>query len=228
MNSCIDLLAKLRYVDDFGKGNKNEGESRKLITDTENVLGNVGMNVKGWAQSGKDPPSEISDDGISIMFAGLKWTPSIDVYSLNIDALHFGKKKRGRYNPELIKLDGSFGMSVEDFVPLELTRRMCTSVAARIYDPPQKLAPLHLRLKYDLRQIIKFDSSWDKPIPSTLRSRWIEIFKMIEDLRDVVHVRCPIPVDALRPTVRLWLKADGANGGIIVSVYSGNERPNNM
>ena len=48
---------------------------------------------------------------------------------------------------------------------------------------------------------------------------------MIEELRDVLYVRCHITPDALRPTVRLWLLCDAADGGMIVSVYSGNERP---
>ena len=81
------LLVKLRYVDDFGKSNRSQAESESLIKDTETVLDTVGMKVKGWAQTGKSPPSEISDDGVSVMFAGLKWIPTIDVFSLGIDIL---------------------------------------------------------------------------------------------------------------------------------------------
>ena len=115
---CVyDLIARLRYVDDMGKGNKTDAESKKLRDDTDRVLNSVGMKVKGWAQSGEIPSPEISDDGTSVMFAGLVWTPLIDVYSLNIDRLHFGKKKRGRFSPDLIKYDGSFGTSIEEFVP---------------------------------------------------------------------------------------------------------------
>ena len=67
--SVFDLISKLRYVDDFGKGNKTDAESKKLREDTDRVLNAVGMNVKGWAQSGENPSPEISDDGTSIMFA---------------------------------------------------------------------------------------------------------------------------------------------------------------
>ena len=59
-----------------------------------------------------------------------------------------------------------------------------------------------------------------------MRLRWIENFKIIEDLRDVLYMRCPIPENALRPTVRLWLLCDGApSGGLIITVHSGNEKP---
>ena len=102
---------------------------------------------------------------------------------------------------------------------------MYTSVTARIFDPPGKVAPLALRLKFDLRKLIEIDLDWDKPISGNMRQRWIENFKMIEELRDVLYVRCPIPTYALRPTVRIWLLCDGANEGMIISAYSGNERP---
>ena len=54
---------------------------------------------------------------------------------------------------------------------MKLTRRMCTSVAARLYDISQKLASLHLRLKFDLRKLIKENPSWDNPISTTMRAR---------------------------------------------------------
>ena len=220
------LLVDLRYVDDFGKGNKNTEESKQLIKDTEDTLDKVQMRVKGWAISGEPPPSDLSDDGNSIGFAGMSWYPEIDVFSLNIDSLHFGKKKRGRYPPDLKRFSGTFGTTLEDFVPKELTRRMCTSVTYRLYDPTQMLAPLHLRLKHDLRKILKIDPGWDVPISAELRLRWIENFRMIEDLREILYVRCHIPEDALRPTVRVWLLCDTAEGGMMITCHTGYERPN--
>ena len=206
---CICLLRsikiELRYVDDFGKANKTAFDAQKLIEDNENVLDTVQMKVKGWAQSGKPPPEQISEDGKSVAFAGLSWNPLLDIFSLNIESIHFGRKKRGRYPEDLARFSGTFGKTMEEFTPQKLTRRMCTSVAARLYDIPQKLAPLHLRLKYDLRKLIKVDPSWDNPISTELRARWVENFQMIEDLRDVLYIRCPVPTDALRPTVRLLL-----------------------
>ena len=98
---------------------------------------------------------------------------------MNIDRLHFGKKKRGRYPEDLKRYDGSFGLTLDEFVPKTLTRRMCSSVSARIYDLSGKLAPLTLRLKYDLRKLIKSDPDWDAPISPGLRQRWIQNFRMI-------------------------------------------------
>ena len=74
-------------------------------------------------------------------------------------------------------------MSVDEFTPKQLTRRMCTSITARKFDPLGKAAPLDLRLKNDLRKIIHFDSDWDKPISSELRSRGartLQYWKILE------------------------------------------------
>ena len=109
------------------------------------------MYVKGWAQSGSDPPEELSDDGISVGFAGMTWFPKMDVYKLNIQSLHFSKKKRGKYPSDLVKYEDSFGMTIDDYTPKKLTRTNCTSVLARIYDPQGLLAPLTLKMKNDLR-----------------------------------------------------------------------------
>ena len=75
------------------------------------------MSVKGWSISFQKPSPELTEDGISVAFAGLDWLPEIDCVKLRIQKLHFGKKKRGRYPDDLQKFEGSFGIKIEDFVP---------------------------------------------------------------------------------------------------------------
>ena len=86
------LLKFCRYIDDFGKSTKSREETKKLISDCEQVLSSASMKVKGWTQSGQDPPSEVTPDGSSIQFAGVTWFPKLDIYKLNIQSLHYGKK----------------------------------------------------------------------------------------------------------------------------------------
>ena len=197
----------------------------RLINGTDKGLGSIKMRVKSWTVSFQPPSTGVSDDGVSVSFAGMRWYPGIDSFSLRIQPLHFGRKRRGRYPDDLEKFDGSFGKKVEDFVPEQLSRRMCTSVVARMFDPPGFLAPLTLKLKHDLRKLILADDSWDNSISTDLRSLWISNFKFIDQMRDVCYVRCRIPSDALRPTVHLWVLCDASScGGIIIAAYSGNQR----
>ena len=80
-----------------------------LIKDTENVLKRINMNIKGWAISGEIPPEQMTDDGFSVNFSGLKWYPVLDAYKSNISSLHFKKKKRGKHdsNVDMFDVDGT-------------------------------------------------------------------------------------------------------------------------
>ena len=154
-----DFIKSGWYVDDGGTSVRSYDEAKMLISGTDRELATINMFVKGWCLSFFPPPPEVSDDGSSVNYAGMKWIPEVDSFSLKIQPLHFGKKKRGRYPDDLERFDGTFGKSLEEFVPKELSRRMCTSVFARIFDIPGYLAPLILKLKFDLRRILEADSS---------------------------------------------------------------------
>ena len=140
------------------------------------------------------------------------WFPRLDVYKLNIDSLHFGKKCRGRYPPDMVKYEDTVGLTVDQFTPENITRTNCTSVVARIYDTQGLLAPLTLKFKNDLRNLIKVQPSWTESIPMDHRVTWVNNFKTIEDLRDLMYIRCTIPSDAVRPTARLLHLTDTAIG----------------
>ena len=210
------------YADDGATSVATIEDAHALIKETDAALASIKMNVKGWSLSFHEPSKEVSEDGVSVNFAGMMWFTSIDSYRLKIQPLHFGKKRRGRY-PDDLQIHNSG--SIADFVPEILTRRMCSSVSARIYDVPGLLAPLTLKLKYDLRKLIHSDPGWNTPCSAELRQLWIQNFHFIEELRDVLYVRCKIPTDALRCTVRLWFLCDGSpDGGMIITAYSGCER----
>ena len=222
------LLLDKRYVDDFGQSTAGKEETKTLIKQTSEVLGKIEMKVKGWAESGVDPPSEMSDDGKSVGFAGMTWFPRGDFYKLNIQSLHFSKKKRGKFPANLVKYEDTSGITIDEFTPNKITRTNCTSVAARIYDIQGLLAPLTLKLKNDLRTLISFEPSWTNPIPDHQRSTWIQNFRMIEEVRDILYVRCSIPSDAVSTQARILLLCDAANSGIILAAYACYERKDNQ
>ena len=103
------LLLDKRYVDDFGQSTEGEKQTDSLINKTTSVLDKINMKVKGWAVSGADPPEEMSDDGVSVGFAGMRWFPKGDFFKLNIQSLHFSKKKRGRFPSNLVKFEDTSG-----------------------------------------------------------------------------------------------------------------------
>ena len=219
------LLIKRRYVDDVGRSTMSREDSSLLIQKTSEVLKEkLDMDIKGWCISGEQPSLEISSDGVSVPFGGFLWYPEMDVYSLNVPPLCLDKKQRGKL-PE-----GSFGfdpnkMVLEDYVPKNLTRRQITRATARVWDLVGKVAPITLRIKHDLRKLIKELPEWDIPMSSNARSLWIQNFEILEKIRPLLYPRCTRPRDALRKTCRLWLLVDAAEWGMMVSVYAGWERP---
>ena len=108
-----DFIKSGWYVDDGGTSVGSFEEAKKLTSGTDKELASINMRVKGWTYSFNDPPPEVSDDGTSVAFAGMRWIPSVDSFNLKIQELHFGKKKRGRYPENLVKFDGKFGLSLE-------------------------------------------------------------------------------------------------------------------
>ena len=86
------------------------------------------MNTKGWAWSGIDPPKELSEDGISVRLAGMTWLPKLDVQRLNIQSLHYSRKKGGKYPSDLIKFEDSSNVTIDEYTPQQLTRTNCASV----------------------------------------------------------------------------------------------------
>ena len=121
-----NFLRRHRYVDDFAKAVVNKGAGEDIIRGVNELFKNYNLNVKGWAQSGRKPPDQITKDGITVTFAGMAWQPQLDIYSLNHPPLHFGQKVRGRLPKNLDVFDPNKG-SLADFVPKKLTRKMVTS-----------------------------------------------------------------------------------------------------
>ena len=113
------------------------------------------------------------------------------------------------------------GWTIAGLDPPEITRTNCTSVTARIFDISGLLAPLLLKLKSDLRKLITFEPSWKLPIPDHQRAVWVNNFKIIEEVRDILYVRCSIPSDAVSSKARILLLADAADDGIIFAAYVG-------
>merc|ERR1712105_195368 len=122
------MALKHRYVDDFLKSITNKMEAKLLTTQVMEVLGRIGMKVKGWAFSKEAPPKDMSEDGVSVKMAGVCWYTELDYYMLGISPLYFGKKKRGRLPANVKKFDGKFGVSVKEFVPDQLSRRKVTLI----------------------------------------------------------------------------------------------------
>ena len=69
---------------------------------------------------------------------------------------------------------------------------------------------MKVRLKNDLRTLTSFEPSWTNPIQDQQRSTLIQIFRMIEDVSDILYVRWSIPTEAVSTKARILLLCDAA------------------
>ena len=182
------------------------------------------MKTKGWTISGEEPREELTQDGVSIKVGGITWYLELDVFRLGISLLFFRKKKRGRISLGTPKFEPECGITVEEFAPEKVTREMVTSIVCRVWDPLGKGVPLVNKFKNDLRKLSLKNLDWGSVISSEDRDLWIDNIKMIEQMRDIMYVRCSIPSDALRTTASIYVMNDAAQPAIVTSVYARYER----
>ena len=220
-----DMLLRHRYVDDFMKSVLNKQEAERLAREVNEALAQINMKTKGWTISGEEPREELTQDGVSIKVGGITWYLELDVFRLGISLLFFRKKKRGRISLGTPKFEPECGITVEEFAPEKVTREMVTSIVCRVWDPLGKGVPLVNKFKNDLRKLSLKNLDWGSVISSEDRDLWIDNIKMIEQMRDIMYVRCSIPSDALRTTASIYVMNDAAQPAIVTSVYARYERP---
>ena len=213
------------YVDDLGESKATIEEIDKLEQDADKVFTEVGWKVKEWNKSGKKPSEISSADGASIGIGGMLFFPEADSVMVKIPFLHFGKKKRGRLDEKIEFFLGT-GDFMEDKKKLEkfcpkLTRRICASKAASVFDLTGLLAPVMAGVKVLMRDTVKATTEWDEMIPANLRDKWLDAFLRVERLRGIGFDRPVMPRNAVNSQLRLIKCSDAAKPASMVGVWGG-------
>ena len=153
----------------------------------------------------------------------MRWIPLTDSFQIKIPKLHFGKRKRGRLDPETKFFDGDFA-EMEKFIPSNLCRRQVVSKRASVHDMFGKIEPVKARLKLFERRVFNATEDWDDPLPEELRSEAVKNFILLEKLRGVHYYRPRMPSDAINEEARLILLVDAAEEVLMATVYIGFEK----
>ena len=196
------------YVDDYLSAEKLEYAASLRADQLEIVLNKGGFSLKGVAFSRKDPPESLSDDGTSIVVAGMRWFPKEDKISMNLGKLNFTKKRRGR------KIEDGSG------IPEKLTRRHCTSKVAEIFDVLGKLTPIIVTMKLDLHDLVRRKRDWDDIIPDNLRSLWETNFDMMQEINNLKYNRAVVPSDAVSLDLETLDFGDSSQSAACAAIYA--------
>ena len=150
-----EIINKDVYVDDCLSGGTSESLSYERADELTLILLRGGFQLKGFTFSGHDPPKVLSEDGINVNVAGMKWESKSDHLKFDVEPLNFSKRVRGK------KLND------EEF-PVCLTRRHCVSKVAEIFDLSGMLTPITASIKIDLHELVVRKLDWDGKIPNDL------------------------------------------------------------
>ena len=213
-----DIICRDVYVDDCLSGEESLDLAKSRGDELEIITNRCGFTLKGISMSGEDPLECLTDDGKSIHVAGMKWWPKDDVLSFDINELCFAKKYRGKP----IINDDSFK------IPEKLTRRMCTSKVAEIYDLVGKMMPIVSSLKIDLHDLVQRKLDWDDKIPDSLRQIWISNFEMVQEIKHLRFKRAIVPTDAITLDVQTLDFGDASSIMACSAIYARFKRPNDQ
>ena len=115
----------------MGESKDSKDAINSLADDADKVLGELSVTLKAWSKTGVKPSTSASDDGVSVLVAGMQWFPEMDSISIRIPSLHFGKRRQGKLdkNTEFFNLIGDSEDidRLEKFCPI-LTRRQPPSL----------------------------------------------------------------------------------------------------
>ena len=214
------FLALSRYVDDLQDSKDTVDKCISLGKDADQLFSQLGVECKAWTISGSPPSDIVSKDGLSVGVGGFGWFPEGDTKEIRIPKLHFGKYRRGRLGRSVDVFEGD-EQDLDSFVPNPLTRRQASSKFASVFDILGKLAPIMSNVKLDLRETLKNTESWDDPMPSDLRQKWVENFLIFEKLRGIKFQRTVMLVDAINTKMRLLSGVDAAKHGLMMGCWGG-------
>ena len=206
---AYEIIKSDTYMDDCLSG-EDSLDRAKIVTDNLVVsMARGGFSFKGFTFAGEAPPKHLTEDGESVLVAGLKWYSEGDFIKLNIQELNFNKKFRGR--------KAEFKGTLESKI---LTKLDCVKVVAEIFDPTGKVAPITGGMKLDISLLHERGLSWDDPLPAELKNIWAANFDLIQELGTLKFKRAVVPEDACSLDIETIDAADAGENLICAAIYA--------
>lgn len=162
---AAEVLDRDTYVDDIITGCDTLENAISLQTELSNLLASGGFELRKW--SANDPkileqlPDEYKqlhvnlalDKDVSVKILGLRWCPSLDKFSYNIQSIN-----------------------------KNCTKRIILSEIARIFDPLGWLSPLSMSIKILIQYLWALSLDWDSQPPKEVIVRWETIQNQLPSL----------------------------------------------
>ena len=220
------VLLDSSYVDDLLPGSNCKVEAEAQVKETQTLLALGGFKLKFVCHSNDKPPDAASSDAETLSILGYTWNSKEDTLTLGVSDLNFHKKMGGAKpeNPFTVS-DADSAARIIDLQE-KITRRMCLSKSAEIYDPLGIWEPLKAKFKRDLSRLNGLE--WDENIPTCEESTWRSNFMLFPLLKQMKVHRAVTPQDIIDPnTCRLIIASDASLTTAGACVYIGYKTGDN-
>ncbi|XP_068713063.1 uncharacterized protein [Montipora foliosa] len=183
---AAEVVRKNAYMDDICDSVDTVMEAKQQTEDIDTVL------EKGWISNKPlRSPSQNEKREMATMFQG-----SIEENVLGITWNNQSDTLSFKVNFELI----SRIIEAEQGLPkIKLTKRFLLSQIARIYDPVGFAAAFLIRAKIERQVLWQTGVDWGEEPPSTIRYKWIELFKEMKELSKITFQRSLCSANATEP-----------------------------
>ena len=120
------------------------------------------------------------------MTLGTRYYPETDEIQIAFGPLDFAKKHRGK----------RVATPNSHEVPDKLTKTICFSKSAELFDVCGLAAPIMGGMKLDIRDLVNAKCDWNDRIPDSCREEWLKNFVLLEKIGELRYSRIVIPLDA--------------------------------
>ena len=200
---------KAAYVDDVVVSTV-PGTQTSLAHQIQQVLAYGGMEVKGFAISGEEPPAELSADGETVGVLGYVWNTKCDLLSLESKVVDLICSKGKQINPR-----PSLDLQFEN--PLLFTKRNILSLSLRLFDPLGLFSPVYGPLKLAVQEVVTNTDGWD----TTVDANYKPVFRsLIEMLTQLPPIRLPRAAVRGEGGIELVCFCDASQSLMCAAVYA--------
>ena len=164
---CLNSL----YMDDALSSRDDAPTVKKLREELTELLKKAGFSIRKWVSNSIDVLQDIPEDDRA---PGLYDLNESELPSLKVLGVHWNAK------------EDVFGYSHSPVELQVVTKRTLLSLAARLFDPLQLLAPFVVRAKMMLQQAWIDGLDWDEPFPAALGQQarvWAEELPSVESFK---------------------------------------------
>jgi len=212
-SAAADLIINSTFCDDTLGGGDSKEEARRISENMDKIVAMGGFLYKETVMSGDQQPEGDSERKV----LGIGWEVEKDLLYIDFKINITEKKKGVRAEPDW-DLQG-----VRSLEGVNITKRVVWRVVLGQYDLLGLACVYTIQLKLIMRELSGEAGNkmgWDDTIPSSIKTRFIEVVEKMDGVRKIRFPRCVRPPGAAAARPQLLCFADGSTLAFCALAYA--------